>query len=82
MSRRPSTGLDRATALVVVDVRNDFADPRGSLYVSVAEEIIEPIDVLIAAARASGATVVYTQERHPAVTPHSPRTGACGWCIA
>ena len=24
---------DRSTALVVVDVQNDFADPKGSLYV-------------------------------------------------
>ena len=70
MSRRPLTGFDRATALVVVDVQNDFAGPRGSLYVSGGEEIIEPIDALIEAARASGATVVYPPDWHPAVTPH------------
>jgi nicotinamidase/pyrazinamidase len=62
--------LDERTALVVVDVQNDFADPLGSLYVSGAEGIIDTINDLITDARAQGALVVYTQDWHPPETPH------------
>ena len=31
---------DRSTALVVVDVQNDFADPKGSLYVREGEQVV------------------------------------------
>ena len=31
---------DRSTALVVVDVQNDFADPKGSLYVGEGERVV------------------------------------------
>ncbi len=61
---------DGATALLVVDVQNDFADPSGSLYVTGGEEIIHGINAQIAAARGSGATVVLTQDWHPPTTPH------------
>ena len=66
----PGVGFDEHTALVVVDVQNDFADPRGGLYVSGGEEIIPAVNELIAAARAAGAVVVYTQDWHPSETPH------------
>lgn len=32
---------DPQTALVVVDVQNDFADPKGSLYVAGGEAIVD-----------------------------------------
>jgi nicotinamidase/pyrazinamidase len=35
--------MDRYTpssALLIVDVQNDFADPRGSLYIRCAEQIL------------------------------------------
>src|SRR5215218_2586057 len=35
---------DRSTALVVVDVQNDFADPKGSLYVGEGERIVPPVN--------------------------------------
>ena len=57
-------------ALVVVDMQNDFADPAGSLYVRGGEEIIEAVNTEVAAALAAGAPVVYTQDWHPASTPH------------
>ncbi|MEZ5378671.1 MAG: isochorismatase family protein [Acidimicrobiales bacterium] len=57
-------------ALVVVDMQNDFADPGGSLFVAGGDDIVEPINVLIASARAGGATVVLTQDWHPPATPH------------
>jgi len=58
------------TALLVVDVQNDFADPAGSLYVSGGEQVIAGINAEIAAARAAGSPVFYSQDWHPARTPH------------
>lgn len=66
---------DAATALVVVDVQNDFADPAGSLYVRDAESVIEVANVEIEAARSAGALVVYTQDWHPPDTPHFAKDG-------
>jgi nicotinamidase/pyrazinamidase len=63
------------TALIVVDVQNDFADPGGSLYVQDAATVIEVANAEIAAARAAGAPVVYTQDWHPADTPHFAKDG-------
>ena len=62
-------------ALLVVDVQNDFADAAGSLYVPGGEEIIEVVNAEVAAALAAGAPVVYTQDWHPASTPHFATEG-------
>src|SRR5690606_32006024 len=62
--------FDERTALIVVDVQNDFVDPNGNLYVAGGEQTIPVINDLIAAARDRGAAVVYTQDWHPEVTPH------------
>ncbi|RIJ77004.1 isochorismatase family protein [Nakamurella silvestris] len=64
-----------ATALVVVDVQHDFADPSGSLYVKGGEEILPGLKAEIAAAESAGATVVYTQDWHPESTPHFAKDG-------
>lgn len=61
---------DAGTALVVVDVQNDFADPAGSLSVPGGAAVIGAVNDEIAAATAAGATVVYTQDWHPPTTPH------------
>jgi nicotinamidase/pyrazinamidase len=61
---------DRATALVVVDVQNDFADPAGSLYVWGAGEIFPVLNRELVRASAAEATIAYTQDWHPEVTPH------------
>jgi nicotinamidase/pyrazinamidase len=61
---------DPATALIVVDVQNDFADPAGSLYVREGERTPALINPEIKDAQAAGATVVYTQDWHPKRTPH------------
>jgi nicotinamidase/pyrazinamidase len=53
------------TALIVVDVQHDFADPNGGLYVQGGEEVVSLINAEVAAARQAGATVVYTQDMHP-----------------
>ncbi|HEX7094898.1 MAG TPA: isochorismatase family protein [Acidimicrobiales bacterium] len=70
MAELSDLAFDERTALVVVDVQNDFVDPRGNLYVKGAEETIPLINRLIADARSAGALVVYTQDWHPAETPH------------
>jgi nicotinamidase/pyrazinamidase len=64
------------TALVVVDVQNDFADPSGGLYVQGGEETVPVINAEIAAAEAAGAPVFYTQDWHPETTNgHFERDG-------
>ena len=65
----------QAYALVVVDMQNDFADPSGSLYVRGGEDIIGAVNAEIAAALEAGAPVVYTQDWHPASTPHFDTEG-------
>jgi nicotinamidase/pyrazinamidase len=62
-------------ALVIVDVQNDFADPRGSLSVRGAAGVIPVINREAALARASGAFIVLTQDWHPEHTPHFARDG-------
>jgi nicotinamidase/pyrazinamidase len=66
---------DQQTALIVVDVQNDFADPAGSLYVQGGEHIIALINAEIARALAAGASVVYTRDWHPDSTPHFAKDG-------
>jgi nicotinamidase/pyrazinamidase len=69
-TREPGLAFDERTALVVVDVQNDFADPSGSLYVAGGEQVVETINRLVREARAAGAPVFYTQDWHPHETPH------------
>ncbi len=66
---------DPATALLVVDVQNDFADPAGSLSVAEGDAVVPVLNGEIAAANAVGATVVYTQDWHPPHTPHFAQDG-------
>jgi len=76
--------FDTRTALIVVDVQNDFADPTGSLYVSGGEGVIGYINDRIHEAADTGTTVVYTQDWHPESTPHFEKDGGI-WpvhCVA
>ena len=66
---------DPRTALVVVDVQNDFAHPDGSLYVTGAGEAIVAVNEEIERATSAGALVAYTQDWHPEHTPHFARDG-------
>ena len=71
-------------ALVVVDMQNDFGDPRGSLHVVGAEAIVPVVNAQIALARANGALVVFSQDWHPGHTPHFAADGGA-WpvhCVA
>lgn len=59
------------TALIVVDVQNDFADPGGSLYVPGGDtQVVPAVNRQISLALAAGASVFYTQDWHPERTPH------------
>ena len=72
------------TALVVVDVQNDFADPGGSLSVAGGEAVVPVIDGEIVMATNNGAMVVATQDWHPESTPHFAKDGGI-WpvhCVA
>ncbi len=66
---------DEKTALIVVDVQNDFADARGSLYVAKGETVVPVVNRAVKGARAAGALVVYTQDWHPESTPHFEKDG-------
>ena len=66
---------DPKTALIVVDIQNDFADPKGSLYVREGEKVVDVANREADRARAAGALLVYTQDWHPEVTPHFKKFG-------
>jgi nicotinamidase/pyrazinamidase len=64
------THFDAGTALIVVDLQNDFADPAGSLSVGGGEAIVPAVTAAVEAAGAADAMVVITQDWHPPSTPH------------
>ena len=68
-------GYEPATALVAVDVQNDFADPAGGLAVGDGAAVVPLLNAEIAAARAADALVAYTLDWHPTVTPHFAKDG-------
>ncbi|MEX0630371.1 MAG: isochorismatase family protein [Chloroflexota bacterium] len=66
---------DSSTALLVVDVQNDFADPSGSLSVRGGADIVPRLNAEIQRALEAGSTVIYTQDWHPPSTPHFAKDG-------
>ena len=75
---------DARTALIVVDMQNDFADPDGGLFVPGGDEIVQTVNAEIDRAREAGALVIYTQDWHPERTPHFAKDGGA-WpvhCVA
>ncbi len=66
---------DTQTALIVVDMQNDFADPAGSLFVGGGDDLVGRINREIIRATSAGALVVYTQDWHPESTPHFEKDG-------
>jgi nicotinamidase-related amidase len=75
------------TALVVVDMQNDFVTEGGSLVVPDAESTIPAIGTLLELARAYGMRVVFTQDSHRdgdpewRIWPEHAREGSRGWQI-
>jgi nicotinamidase/pyrazinamidase len=79
---RASYGV--GSALLVVDVQHDFADPNGSLYVRGGEKVVDAVNREIRRAVDAAAVVLYTQDWHPAHTPHFAADGGI-WpvhCVA
>lgn len=60
---------NRRRALIVVDVQNDFC-PGGSLAVSHGDEVIAPLNKLIAEFLEQGEPVFKTRDWHPSQTKH------------
>jgi len=54
----------RETALIIIDMQNDFAHPNGKLFVPTAKDTIPVIRKLLEKARKSGVTVIYTMDTH------------------
>jgi nicotinamidase/pyrazinamidase len=77
-------GYDGTTALIVVDVQHDFADPSGSLAVRGGAEVVPVLNAEAAVARTAGGSVLYTADWHPRRTPHFVTDGGI-WpvhCVA
>jgi nicotinamidase/pyrazinamidase len=75
---------DAQTALLVVDLQNDFADPGGALAVGGGESLVPAINEEMRYAIEAGALVVATQDWHPPSTPHFAKDGGI-WpahCVA
>ncbi len=66
---------DEHTALVIVDLQNDFADAAGGLSVAGGEAIVPIVNDQLRAAAEDGALVVATQDWHPESTPHFAKDG-------
>ena len=75
------------TALIVVDMQNDFVKEGGALVVPDAEATIPAIQSLLNLARESGMKVVFTQDTHDEGDPEweiwgeHVRQGTWGWEI-
>ena len=75
------------TALVVIDMQNDFVHQGGGLLVPDAEATIPAIRALLELARAHGMRVVYSQDTHRdgdpewRIWPEHAREGSWGWEI-
>jgi len=84
---REVTVQPRTTALIVVDMQNDFVKRGGALVVETAAATIPAIQRLLALARAKGMKVFFTQDTHeegdiefPIWGPHVLRR-TWGWQI-
>jgi nicotinamidase-related amidase len=80
--------LDPAsTAVVVVDMQNDFVKPDGALATPAAKETLPRIQALLAAARAEDVRVAYTQDSQVEddpefeIWPEHCQIGTWGWEI-
>ena len=74
-AHRAMERFDRRTALLVVDLQNDFADPVGSLSVVGGDAVVPVVNAAVDEALASGAMIVATQDWHPESTPHFEKDG-------
>ncbi|MCS6785089.1 MAG: cysteine hydrolase [Candidatus Caldarchaeum sp.] len=52
------------SALLIVDMQNDFCDPKGKLFVPASVSTVQPLKNLLSKARKAGVRVFYTQDWH------------------
>ncbi|GBD14241.1 Peroxyureidoacrylate/ureidoacrylate amidohydrolase RutB [bacterium HR25] len=77
----------RRSALVIVDMQNDFVKEEGKLVVPTAQATVPAIRRLLESARDRGAMVAYTQDTHLPGDPEFPiwgehcLLGSWGWEI-
>ena len=77
----------RRTALLVIDMQNDFVHQGGSLVIPDAERTIPPIAALLELARAHRMRVLYSQDTHREgdpewrIWPEHCREESWGWEI-
>jgi len=75
------------TALIIVDMQNDFVKPGGRLRVPTAEATVEPIRRLLEKARRHAVLTIFTQDTHYQHDPEYEiwgehvRKGTWGWEI-
>lgn len=75
------------TALIVVDMQNDFVKPEGSLVVEAASETVPNIEKLLESARRAGVRIAFTQDTHFEgdreweIWPEHCRADTWGWQI-
>ena len=75
------------TALIIVDMQNDFVRDDGSLFVPAATETIQNISHLVQQARKEKVKIVYTQDTHLEgdkeweIWPEHCKKGSYGWQI-
>ncbi len=67
---RRMADMTPTTALIVVDMQNDFGHPDGSLFVDGGDGIVDAINDEIDRTAGAGGAVVLTQDWHPPSTPH------------
>lgn len=53
-----------SSALIIVDMQNDFVHPEGKLFSPNSQNIIQPIKTLLENARQNKVKVIYTQDTH------------------
>lgn len=76
-----------ASAVVVVDMQNDFVTPGGALVAPDAAATLPAIQALLGRARAAGVRVAYTQDTHLpgdrewTIWPPHTQQGTWGWQI-
>lgn len=56
-----------STAVLVIDMLNDFCDPKGAMPLANSGELYEPINRIIASARSSQVPVIWICDEHPLV---------------
>src|SRR6266508_4258332 len=75
------------TAVIVVDMQNDFVSPGGSLVVPDAAATVPAIRALLEGARRNQVHIAYTQDTHYEgdpewqIWPEHCRAGSWGWQI-